>query len=77
VDCRGNKPGIDAQFCPPHQRLAFRLNFPEERNFSEILPQPLPLVVKTLQAHSTWDDLYRNLPDWDYPSLSEWSFPAE
>ena len=77
VDCRGNKPGIDAQFCPPHQRLAFRLNLPEERNFSEILPQPLPVVVKALQAHSTWDDLYRNLPDWDLPSLGEWSFPAE
>jgi transglutaminase-like putative cysteine protease len=69
VDCRGNKPGIDAQFCPPHERLAFRLNFPEERNFSEILPQPLPVVVKALRAHPTWDDLYRNLPDWDYPSL--------
>lgn len=71
VDCRGNKPGVDAQFCPPQERLAFRLNFPEERNFPEILPEPLPVVVKALRAHSAWDDLYRNLPDWDGTSIAE------
>jgi transglutaminase-like putative cysteine protease len=70
VDCRGNKPGVDAQFCPPEERLAFSLNFPEERNFTEILPEPLPVVVSALRAHSTWDEMYRNLPDWHHPSLS-------
>ena len=70
ADCRGNKPGIDAQFCPPHERLAFRLNFPEEREFPEVLPEPLPIVIKALRTYSTWDDLFRNLPDWDHPTLA-------
>jgi transglutaminase-like putative cysteine protease len=70
VDCRGNKPGVDAQFCPPEERLAFRLNFPGERNFTEILPEPLPIVVSTLRKYSKWDELYCNLPDWDSPSLA-------
>jgi transglutaminase-like putative cysteine protease len=69
VDARGNKPGVNAQFCPPEERLAFRLNSSEERNFREILPDPLPVVIRALRAHTTWDDLYRNLPDWDGPAL--------
>jgi transglutaminase-like putative cysteine protease len=69
VDSRGNKPGVNAQFCPPEERLAFSLNFPEERNFSEILPEPLPVVVNALRTYSTWDQVYRNLPDWDHPTL--------
>jgi transglutaminase-like putative cysteine protease len=71
VDSRGNKPGVDAQFCPPRERLAFRLNFREERNFTEILPDPLPIVVSALRRYSTWDEMLRNLPDWDHPSLSK------
>jgi transglutaminase-like putative cysteine protease len=70
VDCRGNKPGVDAQFCPPEERLAFRLNFPVERNFREILPEPLPIVVSALRKYCKWDELYGNLPDWDSPSLA-------
>ncbi|HKV06473.1 MAG TPA: transglutaminase family protein [Candidatus Acidoferrales bacterium] len=69
VDPRGNKPGVDAQFSPPVERLAFRLNFPEERLFPEILADPLPVVVNALRAHATWDSMYRNLPDWEQPSL--------
>jgi transglutaminase-like putative cysteine protease len=70
VDSRGNKPGIDAQFCPPQERLAFHLNFPEEKNFTEILPDPLPVVVTALRRYSRWDELYQNLPDWDHSSLA-------
>jgi transglutaminase-like putative cysteine protease len=69
VDSRGNKPGVNAQFCPPEERLAFRLNSSEERDFREILPDPLPVVISALRAHTTWDELYRNLPDWDGPTL--------
>ena len=69
VDSRGNKPGVNAEFCPPEERLAFSLNFPEERNFPEILPEPLPVVVNALRTYSTWDQVYRNLPDWDHPTL--------
>jgi transglutaminase-like putative cysteine protease len=71
VDPRGNKPGVDAQFLPPVERLAFRPVFSEERTFPEILAEPLPVVVTALRAHATWDDLYRNLPHWDLPSLPD------
>jgi transglutaminase-like putative cysteine protease len=69
IDCRGNKPGVDAQFSPPSERLAFKLNLPEERTFPDILSDPLPIVVTALRSHSTWDALYKNLPDWSESSL--------
>ena len=69
IDARGNKPGVNAQFCPPEERLAFYLNFPEERAFAEILPDPLPVVVEALRAHRRWDDMLANLPDWEHASL--------
>lgn len=69
IDARGNKPGVDAQFRPPIEQLAFRLNFSEERAFPDILADPLPVVVNALRAHSTWDAMLANLPDWDRPAL--------
>jgi len=69
VDSRGNKPGVSAQFSPPAERLAFRPSSAEGRDFPEILPDPLPVVVTALRTYSTWDGLFKNLPDWDFPSL--------
>lgn len=69
VDSRGNKTGVDAQFSPPIERLAFRLVFPEERSFPEIVADPLPVVVAALGKFRTWDELYTNLPDWAESSL--------
>jgi transglutaminase-like putative cysteine protease len=69
IDARGNKPGVDAQFRPPVEQLAFGLNFPGERVFPDILPDPLPVVVEALRAHATWDAMLANLPDWDRPVL--------
>jgi len=63
VDARGNKAGVNAQFTPPHEQLAFQTQFPEEANFPAILAEPLPLVVESLQAQTTWDDMLRHLPD--------------
>ena len=70
VDARGNRPGIDAQFCPPIERLAFRLNLPEERDFFEILSAPHPKVIEALRGLSDWAELLQNLPDWEQPSLT-------
>jgi transglutaminase-like putative cysteine protease len=70
IDSRGNKTGVDAQFCPPVEKLAFKLIYPEEQDFPEILAEPLPVVVSALRAHKTWDALYKNLPDWTFPSLA-------
>lgn len=69
IDSRGNKPGVDAQFSPPVEKLAFRIVLPEEKMFPDILADPLAVVVTALRAHNTWDDMYRHLPDWELPSL--------
>ncbi len=63
VDARGNKEGVDAQFCPPKEQLAFKIRLLEEADFHAILCEPLQIVVEVLQAQSTWDDMLRNLPD--------------
>jgi transglutaminase-like putative cysteine protease len=63
VDPRGNKPGIDARFCPPVEKLAFSTDDKLEADLPEIWPEPLPLVVKALTTYSTVEDVYRNLPD--------------
>jgi transglutaminase-like putative cysteine protease len=69
ADSRGNNPGVNAQFTPPTERLAFEVTLPEEKVFPEILADPLPVVVSALRSYSTWDALYENLPDWEQPSL--------
>ncbi len=63
VDVRGNKEGVDAQFSPPQERLAYGTRFAEEADFQAILAEPLQMVVEALQAQNTWDDMLHNLPD--------------
>jgi transglutaminase-like putative cysteine protease len=63
VDARGNRKDIDAQFTPPEERLAFKIQLSEEKDFEAILPDPLQIVVKALQNQSTWDEMLLNLPD--------------
>ena len=63
VDPRGNRPGIDAQFEPPVERLAFAIVLPDEADLPEIWPDPLPIVIESLRTHSSSDSLWENLPD--------------
>ena len=70
VDPRGNKPGVDAQFKPPVEQLAFNPTGPQEKLFPEILPDPLDVVVSALHQYSDWELLWNKLPDWEHPSLS-------
>jgi len=63
LDPRGNKPGVDAQFTPPVERLAFVLQDSEEYTFDEIHAAPLPEIVKALRRWKTWDAFYARLPD--------------
>ncbi|NUN64171.1 transglutaminase family protein [Pseudanabaena biceps] len=63
VDARGNKAGVNAQFTPPQEQLAYKIQLPEEADFPAILAEPFPIVVQALQAKSTWDEMLRNLPD--------------
>lgn len=69
VDCRGNRTNVDAQFTPPVERLAFPIHSPEERNFPDILADPLPMVISALRAHHTWKEMHDNLPDWTEAAL--------
>lgn len=63
IDARGNRAGVDAQFTPPQEQLAFSIRLPEEADFPAILAEPLPLVVRALQAQQTWEGLLAQLPD--------------
>ena len=45
LDARGNKPGVDAQFTPPLERLAYGISFAEEIDCRHIFADPLPQVV--------------------------------
>lgn len=63
VDPRGNRSGVDAQFTPPQERLAFTVQLPEEADFPAILSEPLSIVVDALQSEKTWDGLLNRLPD--------------
>ncbi|MEL6468947.1 MAG: transglutaminase family protein [Cyanobacteria bacterium J06623_4] len=63
IDPRGNKSGVNAQFTPPQEQLAFSLQFSEEIDFNSILAEPLPIVVEALQTYRTWEDVLAHLPD--------------
>lgn len=70
LDARGNKPGVDAQFTPPREQLAFEINFPEEIDCQHIFAEPLPQVISALQTYDTWDKALHNLPDLDRDCLA-------
>lgn len=63
VDPRGNREGIDAQFTPPLERLAFALKSYDEAEFANIFAEPLGCVVDVLQRNRTWDVVFAALPD--------------
>ena len=62
VDSRGNRKGINAQFSPPNEQLAFSPKLPEEVDYKEIFADPLPIVVKRLKMYQKWDQMLENLP---------------
>ena len=63
VDARGNRTGIDAQFTPPVERLAFALQSAEEAEFANVFAEPLGCVVDSLRRCGTWEEVLANLPD--------------
>ena len=63
IDARGNREGVDAQFVPPQEMLAFRIQIEGETDLAEIWPDPLEVIVKTLRKYKTKDQLWDNLPD--------------
>ena len=63
IDARGNKPGVDAQFCPPKEKLAFHPQADEECDFPEIWPDPAGIVLDCLSRSNGWAQVLANLPD--------------
>lgn len=63
IDARGNKPGVNAQFNPPSEALAFPIRELQERDLPEIWAEPLLAVVEVLERYDTYDQVLVNLPD--------------
>lgn len=63
IDPRGNKPGVNAQFTPPIEQLAYPIQDDQEADLPEIWPEPLPLVVEVLTTYSDIAEVHRHLPD--------------
>jgi transglutaminase-like putative cysteine protease len=63
ADPRGNKPGVDAQFRPPNERLAFHVRVEGEADLPEIWHDPLSCVVDVLRACDSPAGIIDRLPD--------------
>jgi len=62
VDARGNKEGVDAQFIPPKEKLAFELQ-ENEYDLPHFYSEPLDVVIKALQTYKNYDEMVQNFPD--------------
>jgi transglutaminase-like putative cysteine protease len=69
IDARGNKPGVNAQFCPPDEQLAFPIQVAGEMDLPEIYADPLPQVVEALTTYQTYLEVAAHLPDIDPEKL--------
>ncbi|MEW8276262.1 MAG: transglutaminase family protein, partial [Candidatus Thiodiazotropha taylori] len=65
IDARGNKEGVEAQFTPPREQLAFPVVVQGEADFSEVWSEPLMEVVRLLTESETYQEVADNLPDID------------
>ncbi|MFG3408870.1 transglutaminase family protein [Streptomyces sp. NPDC048142] len=63
VDPRGNKPGIDAQFSPERERLAWvaRKEF-NEIDYPVVYAAPPEVILRALRGARDRSELWRNLP---------------
>jgi transglutaminase-like putative cysteine protease len=62
-DPRGNKEGVDAQFTPPVEQLAWSAFDTGEFDFSGRYAEPVPAVVDCLTQCKSRQQVYDNLPD--------------
>ena len=63
VDARGNKAGVNAEFCPPVEQLAFAAVSRMEKDYTAIWAEPLPQVVYALTQYETVEQVFEHLPD--------------
>jgi len=62
VDARGNKEGVNAEFKPPHEQLAFKLAA-YEYDLNDLLEDPMPEVLEALKTYTTYEEMIHNFPD--------------
>lgn len=62
IDARGNTGNIDAQFCPPQEKLAFSNEARGEIDYGLNLFEPLPCLVKALKGAKSIKALRNSLP---------------
>jgi len=62
LDARGNKEGVDAQFTPPHEKLAFELG-ENEYDLPELYIEPLNVVVEALKTRKNYSEMVGHFPD--------------
>jgi transglutaminase-like putative cysteine protease len=63
IDPRGNKPGVDAQFTPPIEKLAFPIVVNGEMDLPEIWQESLSVVTSILKGSNSGEFVADNLPD--------------
>jgi transglutaminase-like putative cysteine protease len=63
IDPRGNREGIDAQFTPPVEHLAYAIRHPGEMYLPDVRPYPLPAVIEVLESCQTYEEVLARLPD--------------
>ncbi len=67
VDPRGNRPGVNAEFAPPREQLAWPIKVSGEGDLPGVYSDPLPEIVSLLNSHATWRGVRDNLPDTAVP----------
>jgi len=64
VDPRGNKPGVNAQFTPPVEQLAYSIHSElGEIDYPDILVSPYSPVVEMMRRSNNYDDLFFTRPE--------------
>jgi len=63
ADARGNKEGVNAQFTPPTEQLAWPSDDVGEMDFPNIYPEPLEEVCSWLTANQSYEQALGALPD--------------
>ncbi len=62
IDARGNKEGVNAQFSPGIEKLAFKLQ-ENEYTLKVYYSRPLDVVVKALSSNKSYKEMINNIPD--------------
>jgi transglutaminase-like putative cysteine protease len=63
IDARGNKEGVDTQFYPPEEHIAFKASLSGEADFQEIWPEPLEIIKDFLSKYANVEESLSHMPD--------------